>query len=237
MAAGTHERGDGEEQRRLSARGRNRGDPAFERRHPLLEHRHGRIRDARVDVPGALQVEQRRGVIGVREEIGGGLVDRHGAGVHHRIGLLPGVQGQRVEAQEFGIGHRGVSRRLRPDALWSQERHLDASAEQHRSSGTAPGPHGRPAASVRESQKSAERVAGPSPRRSRHHPLRSPNRGDANGCRAPRRPEAVDGGTGRSRRDAGNMSRPAPGHIDLHQVRDIAPNPVRLSPARTRSDS
>ena len=38
----------------------------------------------RVDMPGAFQVEQRRGVVGVLEHVGGGLIDRHGARAGHR---------------------------------------------------------------------------------------------------------------------------------------------------------
>ncbi len=55
--------------------------------------------------PGALQVEQRGGVVGVAEDIGGGLVDRHRARAGGRIGLLAGMQAQRVEMEELGIGH------------------------------------------------------------------------------------------------------------------------------------
>ena len=81
-----------EMQRRLAAGGGHRADAALERRDALLQHRHGRVGDARVDVPGALQVEQRGRVLGVVEHVGRGLVDRHRARARRRVGPLPGVQ-------------------------------------------------------------------------------------------------------------------------------------------------
>ena len=53
--------------------------PAFDRRHALLEHRHGRVGDARIDVAEGLQVEQARRVLGGVEHERGGLVDRRRA--------------------------------------------------------------------------------------------------------------------------------------------------------------
>ena len=60
MPAGAHQGRDREVERGLAARGRDRADPALERGDALLQHRRGRVRDARVDVAGALEVEQRR---------------------------------------------------------------------------------------------------------------------------------------------------------------------------------
>ena len=94
VPAGPHQRGDGEMQRRLAAGGRHRADAAFQRRDALLQHGDGRVGDARIDVPGPLQVEQRGRVLGVVEHVGGGLVDRHGARAGGRIGPLAGMQAQ-----------------------------------------------------------------------------------------------------------------------------------------------
>ena len=105
VPARAHQRGDGEMQRGLPAGGRHRADAAFQRRDALLEHRDGGIGDARIDVPGALQVEQPGGVLDVVEHVGRGLVDRHGARARRRIGLLAGVQRERIEAGAFWCGH------------------------------------------------------------------------------------------------------------------------------------
>ena len=105
MPALPHERDHGQVQGGM-ARGRgDRADPVLQRRDPLLQDRDRRIRDAAVDMPGALQVEQRAGVLGVFEDIGGGLIDRDRAGARDRVGLLAAVQGQGVELQKLGIGH------------------------------------------------------------------------------------------------------------------------------------
>ena len=61
-------------------------------RQAFLEHRRRRVRDARVEVAGALEVEQRGGMLGVLKDVGGGLIDRHCAGAGQGIGMLPGVQ-------------------------------------------------------------------------------------------------------------------------------------------------
>ena len=90
--------------RRLARGGRQRRAPALERRHALLEHRHGRIGDARVDVAERLQIEQARRVVGRIEHVRRGLVDRHRARAGGRVGNLAGVQAQRADA-EFAVGH------------------------------------------------------------------------------------------------------------------------------------
>ena len=77
---------------------------AFDRGHALLEHRHGRVGDARVDVAEGLQVEQARRVVGRVEHERGGLVDRRGARAGGRVRDLAGVQAQRFDA-EFAIRH------------------------------------------------------------------------------------------------------------------------------------
>ncbi len=94
-----------EVQRGLAARGRDGPHAAFERRHALLEHRVGRIGDARIDVPAALHVEERRRVVRVAEDEGGGEVDRRRTRARDRIGPLARVQAERVELQSAGCGH------------------------------------------------------------------------------------------------------------------------------------
>ena len=56
-------------------------------------------------LPGAFQVEQRGGVIGVLEHERGGLVDRHGARAGRGIGMLAGMQAQRFEGRGFRSRH------------------------------------------------------------------------------------------------------------------------------------
>jgi len=98
VRAGAHQRGDGEMQCRLPARRRDRADAAFERGDALLQHRVRRIGDPRVEVTRALHVEERRGVVGVLEDVGRRLVDRRGAGAGRGIRVGAGVDGQGVEA-------------------------------------------------------------------------------------------------------------------------------------------
>jgi hypothetical protein len=105
MPAGAHQSGDRQVHGGLAAGRADRADAALERGDALLEDRDGGVADARVDVAGALQVEQRRRVVGRVEHVGGGLVYRHRARPGRRVGLLPGVQAQGVEAQEIRPGH------------------------------------------------------------------------------------------------------------------------------------
>ncbi len=105
VAALPHQRRDRQVQRGLARRGADRADAALERGEALLEHGDGRVGDPAVDVAGALEVEQRRGVVDALKHVGRRLVDRHRARAEHRVGVLAGVERERVEAQEFGIGH------------------------------------------------------------------------------------------------------------------------------------
>ena len=81
---------------------------AFERRHPLLQHRLGRVHDAGIDVAESLEIEQRRRVLDIVEHEGRGLIDRRGAGAGRRIGLGAGMDGKRIEAGLALSGHRHV---------------------------------------------------------------------------------------------------------------------------------
>src|SRR5690606_4593121 len=66
---------------------------ALQRRDTLFEDIGGRIHDPRVDVSEFLEAEEVRGVLGVAEQVAGGLVDRDGARESRRIWRLPGVDG------------------------------------------------------------------------------------------------------------------------------------------------
>ncbi len=114
VIAGAGQRGDGEMQRRHAARRRHGADAALERREAFFEHGDGRIGDAAIDVAGALEIEQRRGMFGVAVDVGRRLVDRDGARAVVRIGALPAVEGERVES-------RG-GRRSHVDAFAQQQR-------------------------------------------------------------------------------------------------------------------
>ena len=90
------QREEGQELRRVPRGRRDRRASAFQRRDALLQHRDGRIAQARIYMAEIVQIEQRRGVLGVLEHIGRSLINRrdpragrsvrHGAGVD-RLGL------------------------------------------------------------------------------------------------------------------------------------------------------
>ena len=100
-----HQRGDGKMQRGLPAGGGNRADPAFQRGDAFFQRRVGRIGDACIDVSRALHVEQRGGVIRIREHVGRGEVNRLRARTELRVRPLPRVQAQRVELESLGSRH------------------------------------------------------------------------------------------------------------------------------------
>ena len=56
------------------------GGAAFERGDALFEHVVGGVHQAGVDVAEFLEGEEIGGVLGAVEDVGGGAVDRHGAG-------------------------------------------------------------------------------------------------------------------------------------------------------------
>ncbi len=88
---------DRDKLRRLPAGHRQRAHAAFQSRHALFEHRRGRIHDARINVAEALQVEQIGGVLGIFEDVGSGLVNRHRA--RARFGIRPLARVQRAGAE------------------------------------------------------------------------------------------------------------------------------------------
>jgi len=78
--------------------------PAFQRDNPVGEGRNGGVRQAGVDVADFLQVEELGGVVGVAEDVGGGLVDRHLPGAGRGVWISAGMDGERVES-EGAVGH------------------------------------------------------------------------------------------------------------------------------------
>jgi hypothetical protein len=101
VVAGVGEVQHGVGDRGRPGRGRQRPHAALQRGEAGLEHRLGRVHDPRVDVARHAQCEQVRGVLGVVEDVAGGLVDRYRAGVGGRVGLL--LAG--VDAE--GVGMKG----------------------------------------------------------------------------------------------------------------------------------
>ena len=87
MRPGTHQRHNRQMQRGLAAGGRDRTDTALQRGNTLLEHRVGGIAQPRIDMTGALDIEQRGGLVRVAKNEGGALVDGGRAGAGCRIGL------------------------------------------------------------------------------------------------------------------------------------------------------
>ena len=92
----------GVENERLRCVTRRHGEcrcAAFERRHTLLKNSLGRVRDAGIDVAESLEIEQRRGVLGVLEDIGRGLIDRCGARARGGVRLGARMDCERVEGR------------------------------------------------------------------------------------------------------------------------------------------
>ena len=111
VIAGIEQGRDRQMQRRHAARGADGADAAFQRGKPLFEHRRGRVRNPRIDVAGALEIEQRRGVVGILKDVGGGLVDRNRTRPRDGIGVLAGVQAQGLEGGRLGCGHGDLETR------------------------------------------------------------------------------------------------------------------------------
>ena len=112
LVARLHQRVHGQELGRVAGGDGERRGAALERRDALLEHGAGRVADARVDVAERLQAEQRRGMVDVVEDEGGGLVDRRrpraGRGVRRRAGM----DREGVEAGH-AVGHQCTLQRPR----------------------------------------------------------------------------------------------------------------------------
>ena len=91
----------GKQRHDLRGVARGAGDaarPAFQRHHPVREGRDRGVRQAGVDVADFLQVEELGGVVGVAEDVGRGLVDRHLPRAGGGVGGGGGMDGEGVEA-------------------------------------------------------------------------------------------------------------------------------------------
>ena len=86
---------EGEVQRGLSGRNRERADAALELADALFENCAGRIGDAAVAKAFGLQIEEGRAVVGAVEGVGGGLVDRHRDCVRGGLYFIAGVNSDR----------------------------------------------------------------------------------------------------------------------------------------------
>ena len=100
LIAGTEQRRQRDVLRGLSRRGGQTADALLERGDPLLEGGGGRVHDPRVDVAEPLQREELGGVVGVLEDVGRRLIDRHRPRAGDRVGPLPGMDGQGVESED-----------------------------------------------------------------------------------------------------------------------------------------
>ncbi len=119
VVAGIEQCGDRQMQRGHAAGGADGADAAFQCGKPLFQHRRRRVGDPGIDVPGAFEVEQRRGVFGILEDIGRGLVDRDRTRARHRIRLLPGMQAEGLEIRRLGCGHGELVKDAGRLALWA----------------------------------------------------------------------------------------------------------------------
>ena len=196
VPAGVHQGRHGEVKRRLPARRADRADTPFQRRDSLLQHRHRRVGDAGVDMACALQVEERGRLLGVVEDVGGGLVDRHGARASRGVRLLARVQAQRVALEGQWVSHRLSPRRtdsaqaaVRREALPSV---LRWQATCHPTDANRSRPHRAPASGPsarRGSPQLCERTcAGENSRRTSARPPRRGRIGPATARKAGARP-------------------------------------------------
>ena len=92
-----HEVGDGQKLRRLARGGGHRSHTALQRRHPLFKDIGGGVHQAGVDVPEFLQPKKIGAVLGVIEDVGGGLINRNRTGIGGGIRLLASVQLKRFK--------------------------------------------------------------------------------------------------------------------------------------------
>ena len=127
VVAGIEQRHEGHRLGGQLAGGGQRADAALEAGHALLEHRRGRVHDPRVDVPEAVEVEEVGRVVGVLEDVGRGLIERHGTRAGDRVDALAGVQRPGVEAEVARLGH-GRKRSIRREPMTPVDRadHVEA---------------------------------------------------------------------------------------------------------------
>ena len=94
---------ESEMQRGLPGRDRERADATLELGDALFQHGAGRIGDTAVAKTFGLEIEQRGTMVGAVEGVGCGLVDRHGDRVRGGLGLVAGVNSNRL------VAHRTTS--------------------------------------------------------------------------------------------------------------------------------
>ena len=105
LVAGSGKGDDGERLRRLARGGGEGCRAAFESRDALLKDVGGGVHDAGVDVAELLEREETAGVVGILEEVGGGLVDGHGTRAGGGVGRLAGMDGERGKLLLFRFRH------------------------------------------------------------------------------------------------------------------------------------
>ena len=105
VAPRRHQREERHDLRRVPGRAADCAYATFEGRDAFLQHGHGRVGQARVDVAHFLQVEEGRGMVRVAEHVGRGLVDRRLARAGGGVGAAAGVDLQRVETVAGCICH------------------------------------------------------------------------------------------------------------------------------------
>ena len=93
LVSGAGQGGDGQGFGGLSGGGCQRRRSSFEGGDALLEDIGGGVHDAGVDVAEFLQAKEPGGVIGVFEDVRGGLVNGDGARSRGRVRFLPGMHG------------------------------------------------------------------------------------------------------------------------------------------------
>ena len=97
VVASLHEVGDGQKLRRLPRGGGHSSHATLQRRHPLFKDIGGGVHQAGVDVPEFLQPKEIGAVLGVIEDVGGGLINRNRTGIGGGIRLLASVQLKRFK--------------------------------------------------------------------------------------------------------------------------------------------
>ncbi len=109
VRTGAHQRGNAQVQRCLPAGGGYGAYAAFKRRHTLLQHRIGRVADARVHMPRTLQVEQAGCVVAGFKDERSRQVNRNRACAGGGVGCRASVQRECVKARVRVTGHGVVS--------------------------------------------------------------------------------------------------------------------------------
>ena len=97
LVSGSGQCRNGQRFRSLAGGGGERSRSSFERGDPLFEDIRRRIHDAGIDVAEFLQGKEPGAMIGVLEDVRGGLVNGNGARSGRGIGLLPGMHGKGCE--------------------------------------------------------------------------------------------------------------------------------------------